>query len=188
MSDLRRFPVSDEFISYRQTLDSVCDRMNFFEFSVRNPLYFDLSTTFSRKWKLFGQSVEMSGMTLRIDWNHSRVLAGPPSGRNPLVKCGLDTSAPFSGVSGNLKNGRCRKKCYQSRANFFWADGTGPGSIGGLAVALSPETVLIPRENPGCCRFASLGIPFSTLRFLDCRDPGFASRIEERWSWVTVAL
>ena len=29
MSDLRRFPVSDEFISYRQTLDSVCDRMNF---------------------------------------------------------------------------------------------------------------------------------------------------------------
>ena len=31
MSDLRRFPVSDEFISYRQTLDSVCDRMIFFE-------------------------------------------------------------------------------------------------------------------------------------------------------------
>ena len=30
MSDLRRFPVSDEFISYRQTLDSVCDRMIFF--------------------------------------------------------------------------------------------------------------------------------------------------------------
>jgi len=29
MSDLRRFPVSDEFISYRQTLDSVCDRMIF---------------------------------------------------------------------------------------------------------------------------------------------------------------
>ena len=31
MSDLRRFPVSDEFISYRQTLDSVCDRKIFFE-------------------------------------------------------------------------------------------------------------------------------------------------------------
>ena len=33
MSDLRRFPVSDEFISYRQTLDSVCDRMDFFEYA-----------------------------------------------------------------------------------------------------------------------------------------------------------
>ena len=33
MSDLRRFPVSDEFNSYRKTLDSVCDRMNFLDFS-----------------------------------------------------------------------------------------------------------------------------------------------------------
>ena len=46
MSDLRRFPVSDEFNSYRKTLDSVCDRMNFFEFS---------SSHFSQKWKLLGQ-------------------------------------------------------------------------------------------------------------------------------------
>ena len=79
----------DEFIAYRKTLDSVCDRMNFLDFS---------SSHFSRKWKLFGESMEMSGMTLRIDWNHSWVLAGPPSGRNPLVKCGLDTNAPFYGV------------------------------------------------------------------------------------------
>ena len=35
MSDLRRFPVSDEFISYRQTLDSVCDRNIFSNFPVR---------------------------------------------------------------------------------------------------------------------------------------------------------
>ena len=92
MSDLRRFPVSDEFNSYRKTLHSVCDRMNFFEFS---------SSHFSRKWKLFGQSMEMSGMTLRIDWKCSRVSPGAASGRNPLVKCGLDTSAPFFRVSGN---------------------------------------------------------------------------------------
>ena len=58
MSVLRRFPVSDEFISYWQTLDSVCDRMNSFEFS---------SSHFSRKWKLFGQSMEMSGMALSIE-------------------------------------------------------------------------------------------------------------------------
>ena len=138
MSDLRRFPVSDEFISYRQTLDSVCDRMIFFEFS---------SSHFSRKWKLFGESMEMSGMTLRIEWKCSRVLAGPPSGRNPLVKCGLDRSAPFFRVAGNLKNGRCQKIYEECRANFFWADGTGPGSIGGLAVALCPENVRVPREK-----------------------------------------
>ena len=86
MCVLRRFPVSDEFNSYRKTLDSVCDRMKIFAFS---------SSHFSRKWKLFGESMEMSGMTLRIDWNHSRVLAGSPSGRNPLVKCGLDKSSAF---------------------------------------------------------------------------------------------
>ena len=92
MPVLSRFPVSDEFISYRQTLDSVCDRMIFFEFS---------SSHFSRKWKILGESMEMLGMTLRIEWKRSRVLAGPPSGRNPLVKCGLDRSAPFFRVPGN---------------------------------------------------------------------------------------
>ena len=39
MSDLRRFPVSDEFISYRQTLDSVCDRMDFFEFELEEDFF-----------------------------------------------------------------------------------------------------------------------------------------------------
>ena len=53
------------------------------------------SSHFSRKWKLLRESVEMSGMILRIEWKCSRVSAGPPSGRNPLVKCGLDKSAPF---------------------------------------------------------------------------------------------
>ena len=86
-----RFPVSDEFSAYWKTLDFDSNRMNFFEFS---------SSHFSRKWKLFGQSMEMSGMTLRIDWKCSRVSPGPASGRNPLVKCGLDTSAPFFRVSG----------------------------------------------------------------------------------------
>ena len=89
MSDLRRFPVSDECISYRQTLDSVCDRMIFFEFS---------SSHFSRKWKLFEQSMEMSGMALRIDWKCSRVSAGPASGRNRRVKCGMDRISAFRRV------------------------------------------------------------------------------------------
>ena len=92
--------MSDEFISYRKTLDSVCDRMNFLEFS---------SSHFSRKWELFGAGMEMSGMTLRIEWKCSRVLAGPPSGRNPLVKCGLDKSSDFLRVSGILENWRFQK-------------------------------------------------------------------------------
>ena len=84
MSVLRRFPVSDEFISYRQTLDSVCDRMIFFE----------------TYWAKVRKCRVASGMTLRIDWKCSRVSTGPASGRNPLLKCGLDTSAPFFRVSG----------------------------------------------------------------------------------------
>ena len=127
MSDLRRFPVSDEFSVYTQTLDFDSNRMNFFEF---------FSSHFSRKWKLFGQSMEMSGMALRIDWKCSRGSAGPPSGRKRRVKCGMDIFSAFPGVSGNLEYGGGPKNCYQSGANFFWADGTGPGSIGGLAVAL----------------------------------------------------
>ena len=46
MSVLRRFPVSDEFISYRKTLDSVCDRMIFFNFPVR--IFLEMGTFWSR--------------------------------------------------------------------------------------------------------------------------------------------
>ena len=89
MSELRRLPVSDEFSAYTKTLDFDSNRMNFFEFS---------SSHFSRKWKLFGQSMEMSGMALRIDWKHSRVSAGPASGRNRRVKCGMDRISAFRRV------------------------------------------------------------------------------------------
>ena len=54
MSDLRRFPVSDEFISYRQTLDSVCDRMIFFEFS---SLHFSKMETFWAKYGNVGNDL-----------------------------------------------------------------------------------------------------------------------------------
>ena len=71
MCVLRRFPVSDEFSVSWKTLDFGSNRMIFFEFS---------SSHFSRKWKLFGQSMEMLGMASRIDWKHSRVSPGPASG------------------------------------------------------------------------------------------------------------
>ena len=81
--------MSDEFSAYTKTLDFDSNRMNFFEFS---------SPHFSRKWKLFGQSMEMSGMALRIDWKHSRVSAGPALGRNRRVKCGMDRISAFRRV------------------------------------------------------------------------------------------
>ena len=85
MSDLRRFQVSDEFSVSWKTLDFDSNRMKFFV----------LQFAFSRKWKLFGQSMEISGMALRIDWKHSRVSAGPASGRNRRVKCGMDRISAF---------------------------------------------------------------------------------------------
>ena len=139
MSDLRRFPVSDEFNSYRKTLDSVCDRMIFFEF---------FSSHFSRKWKLLGESMKMSGMALRIEWKCSRVLAGPPSGRNPLVKCGLDTSAPFFRVSGNLKNGRCQKN--EPRRLFPPVRASHRGSAWGRSLTLRASRVRGTLKGNSC--------------------------------------
>ena len=89
MCVLRRFPVSDEFSVNWKTLDFDSNRMNFFEFS---------SSHFSRKWKLFGQNMEMSEIALRINWKCSRVSAGPASGRNRRVKCGMDKISAFRRV------------------------------------------------------------------------------------------
>ena len=49
MSDLRRFPVSDEFNSYRKTLDSVCDRMFFWNFPVR--IFLENGNFLGQVWK-----------------------------------------------------------------------------------------------------------------------------------------
>ena len=163
MSDLRRFPVSDEFSVHTQTLDFDSNRMNFFEFS---------SSHFSRKWKLFGQSMEMSGMALRIDWKCSRVSAGPPSGRKRRVKCGMDIFSAFRGVSGNLENGGCPKNCYQSGANFFWADGTGPGSVGGLAGALSSKRSKSRAKSTRVAYFPSWISHFRPCSFWTVGTPG----------------
>ena len=61
MLDSRRFLVSEQSGSYRKTLLAVCDKMN-------------------GKLETFWENMEMSGMTLRIEWKCSRVLAGLPSG------------------------------------------------------------------------------------------------------------
>ena len=182
MRDLRRFPVSDEFIPGRQTFCVILDRNEIFKI----PNYW-----FSEIGHVTPEDMEMSEITLRIECKHFRFPGGPASGRNCPLKSRnpvLAILASFFRVWGYLKNGKIEKMCWQCRANFFRADGTGLRSIGGLAVALSPETVLFPDEKHAWAAFSHQDIPFSTLRFLDCRDAGFAPGNEERWSWVTVRL
>ena len=73
MRVLRRFPVSDEFISDRKTFCVILDRNENFEIC-NNGFFISGHVT--------PEGMEMSEMALRIDWNHSRSPAGPASGRN----------------------------------------------------------------------------------------------------------
>ena len=73
MVDLSRFPVSDEFIPDRKTFCVILDRNKIFEIS--NYVFFKIG-------HVTPSEMEMSYMSLRIEWKHSRIPAGPASGRN----------------------------------------------------------------------------------------------------------
>ncbi len=73
MVDLRRFPVSDEFISDRYTICVILDRKCFFEI---------LNYWFSNFGHVTTEDMKMSGMVVRIECRHSRNPAGPASCRN----------------------------------------------------------------------------------------------------------
>ena len=77
MLDLRRFPVSDEFISDRKTFCVILDRKEIFEIS-NNGFFISGHVT--------PEEMEMSEIILRIEWKHFRIPAGPASGRNCPVK------------------------------------------------------------------------------------------------------
>ena len=181
MLDLRRFPVSDEFISDRYMFCVILDRKHFLDF---------LNYWFWKIGHVTPEDMEISEITLRIECKHSRIPARPASCRNrPLNSrnLGFGHSGTFFRSCEKIEKWEIGKKCWHVRANFFWADGTGPGSIGGLAVALGPENVQVLREKCAWSGFPSLDIPFSTLLVLDCRDPGYAPRNGERWPWMTQA-
>ena len=89
MSDLRRFPVSDEFILSWQTFCVTLDRKENFE---------NLNYVFFIIGHVTPEEMEMSEIALRIDWKCSRVSAGPASCRNRLVKCGMDMISDFRRV------------------------------------------------------------------------------------------
>ena len=77
MVDLRGFPVSDEFISDRKTFCTILDRKEYFEIS--NNGFFEIG-------HVTPEDMEMSEITLRIEWKHYRKPAGPASGRNHPLK------------------------------------------------------------------------------------------------------
>ena len=77
MRVLRRFPVSDEFISDRKTFCTILDRKEKFEIS---------SNGFFEAGHVTTENMEMSEIALRIEWKHFRIPEGPAYGRNRPLK------------------------------------------------------------------------------------------------------
>ena len=75
MLDLRRFPVSDGQISYRYTFCVILDRNEIFKI----PNY-EVFTS----GHVTPEDMEMSEITLRIEWKHFRKPTGAASGRIAL--------------------------------------------------------------------------------------------------------
>ena len=73
MRVLRRFPVSDEFISDRKTFCVILDRNKIFE--IPNYVFFKIG-------HVTPADMKMSEITLRIECKHSRNPAGPACCRN----------------------------------------------------------------------------------------------------------
>ena len=141
MSDLRRFPVSDEFISYRETLDSVCDRMIFFR--IFQFAFFSKMETF---WGRYGNVG--NDLAHRLEALSGARGASFRSKYSREVRNGHKCT--FFQSFRKFEKWEVRKNYEECRANFSWAEGTGPGAICGLAVALCPENVRVPRENHAC--------------------------------------
>ena len=65
--------MSDEFILDRKTFCTIFDRKHFLDF---------LNYWFCKIGHVTPEDMKMSGIALRIEWEHSRNSAGPPSCRN----------------------------------------------------------------------------------------------------------
>ena len=69
--------MSDEFISDRKTFGTILARKEIFDIS-NNGFFIGGHVT--------PEDMEMSEITLRIEWKHYQQPAGPDSGRNPPLK------------------------------------------------------------------------------------------------------
>ena len=91
--------MSDEFILYRYTFCVIFDRKHF--------LYF-LNYWFCKIGHVTPEHMEMSGIALRIEWEHSRNSAGPPSCRNSPLNSrnlGFRGQGIFFQSLGEIENG-----------------------------------------------------------------------------------
>ena len=96
--------MSDEFISDRKTFCVLLDRNKIFE--IPNYVFFKIG-------HVTPADMKMSGIALRIEWRHSRIPAGLPSGPNyPLKSRNLAFrhEGTFFQSFGKFEKWGCQKK------------------------------------------------------------------------------
>ena len=141
MSDLRRFPVSDEFILSWQTFCVILDRKEIFEIS--NNGFFEVG-------HVTIQNMEMSEIALRIEWKHFQIPAGPASGRNCPLKSrnlGFGHIGTFFRSFRKFEKWEVPKKLLAIQSKLFLGGWNRSGVNrwpGGRAIL---ETVQVPREK-----------------------------------------
>ena len=114
MRVLRRFPVSDEFISDRKTFCVILDRNEHFEIS---------NNGFFIRGHVTPEDMEMSEITLRIEWKHFQIPAGPASGRNcPLKSRNLSFAhhGTFFQSLRKFENWEVPKKLLPTQSELFF--------------------------------------------------------------------
>ena len=105
--------MSDEFISDRYTFCVIFDRKHFLDF---------LNYWFFRIGHVTPEHMEMSGIALRIEWEHSRNSAGPPSCRNSPLNSrnlGFRGQGIFFQSLGEIENGGTKKILLSGEGKVF---------------------------------------------------------------------
>ena len=144
MRVLRRFPVSDEFISDKKTFCTILDRKENFE--NLNYVFFIIGHVTTR-------DMEMSEIALRIEWKQFEIPAGPASGRNcPLKSRNLAFGhiGTFFRSFRKFEKWEVPKKMLAIQSKLFLGGWNRSGVNrwpGGRAIL---ETVQVPRENHAC--------------------------------------
>ena len=143
MRVLRRFPVSDEFISDRKTFCVILDRKQNFQIS---------NNGFLISGHVTPESMEMSEITLRIEWKHFPIPAGPASGRNCPLKSrnhGFGHHGTFFQSLRKIGKWEVPKKLLPMPSELFLSGWNRSGVNRWPVGRAIPETVLVPREKPG---------------------------------------
>ena len=136
--------MSDEFILSSFTFCVILDRKKIFEI---------LNYWFSNFGHVTTKDMEMSGMVVRIEWKHSRIAAGPASGRNRPLKSrnlGFGHIGTFFRSFRKFEKWEVPKKLLAIQSKLFLGGWNRSGVNrwpGGRAIL---ETVQVPRENHAC--------------------------------------